>query len=167
MIKLYKIGENIMLHITWKKLSEFAKVPDKKHDDDAGYDLYSPVDRVIDPHGFITIDTNIAAQGALDMNSAKSYLVSAKIEGCSGNAKNKGIGVLGGRWDQGYQGDIGVVLVNNSEERIVIHKGDKIAQMVWQIIPKTTVDKVLDKDTPFVDTTDRGEDGFGSTGGIK
>src|SRR5574344_937447 len=108
-----------MLHITWKKLSESAKVPDRKHDDDAGYDLYSPVYRVIDSHRFITIDTNIAAQGVLDMNSARAYLVCVTLEGYSGNAQHKGIGVLGGRWDQGYRADIGVVLVNNSVERIV------------------------------------------------
>jgi dUTP pyrophosphatase len=85
----------------------------------------------------------------------------AQIRPRSGLAAKKGVSVLNapGTIDADYRGDIGVILVNLSNENFTVNDGDRIAQMViakyehtkWHVVT------VLDK-------TKRGEGGFGSTG---
>ena len=86
----------------------------------------------------------------------------AQIRPRSGNALKKGLTVLNtpGTIDSLYRGIVGVILYNAGESPISISKGDKIAQMVIQRVP--------DVELEFVDSiereTERGVDGFGSTG---
>lgn len=79
----------------------------------------------------------------------------------SGLAFKKGITVLNapGTIDSDYRGDIGVMLVNLSNESIEICDGDRIAQL---IIAKYELIEWLESDS--LQESDRGEDGFGSTG---
>jgi dUTP pyrophosphatase len=76
-------------------------------------------------------------------------------------AYKKGITVLNspGTIDADYRGEVGVILVNLSEQDFVIEDGERIAQMV--IAPYTKAEwNVVTK----LSETDRGEGGFGSTG---
>lgn len=85
----------------------------------------------------------------------------AQIRPRSGLAFKNGITVLNapGTIDSDYLGEIGIVLINLSDESFTINNGDRIAQMV--IAPYS---KVLIKSTDvFIDTV-RGEGGFGHTG---
>ncbi|MGJ8548483.1 dUTP diphosphatase [Winogradskyella undariae] len=85
----------------------------------------------------------------------------AQVRPRSGLAAKKGITVLNapGTIDADYRGEIGVILVNLSNENFVIENGERIAQLViakheraeWQL-------------TEELSSTDRGEGGFGSTG---
>ncbi|GGH38061.1 deoxyuridine 5'-triphosphate nucleotidohydrolase [Mangrovimonas yunxiaonensis] len=85
----------------------------------------------------------------------------AQVRPRSGLAAKKGITVLNapGTIDADYRGEIGVILVNLSNEEFTINNGERIAQMViakheraeWQQVTELT-------------ETDRGEGGFGSTG---
>ena len=85
----------------------------------------------------------------------------AQVRPRSGLAAKYGITVLNapGTIDADYRGEIGVILVNLSNEAVEILPGERIAQLVvaqytqvnWQIVTS-------------LDTTDRGEGGFGSTG---
>lgn len=85
----------------------------------------------------------------------------AQIRPRSGLAAKFGISVLNapGTIDADYRGDIGVILVNLSNENFTINDGDRIAQMViskyvhtkWQVVT-------------VLNETKRGESGFGSTG---
>lgn len=81
----------------------------------------------------------------------------------SGLALKKGISVLNtpGTIDSDYRGEIGVIIVNHSDEAIAFANGDKIAQAVLK-----QVDQVEWESVPAFEqlpTTDRGEGGFGST----
>ncbi|BCG50172.1 dUTP diphosphatase [Ralstonia phage RP13] len=79
----------------------------------------------------------------------------------SGNAYKKGITVLNspGLIDSDYRGDIGVILINTSDEAFTVLPGDRIAQL--ELAPVYTVEwDVVDE----LGTTNRGEGGFGSTG---
>src|SRR5574344_632577 len=153
-----------MINIVWKKLTKDAFLPKKNHPTDSGYDLYSPGDFFVPIGGNITIATNIAVQVYFDnKETAKRYLVTGKIDGCSGNASKKGIDILGGRWDQGYTGDIGVVLSNQGNAPITIRKGDKIAQIVFSLLPSISGEVVLKDGEDFKKETDRGEAGFGES----
>jgi len=79
----------------------------------------------------------------------------------SGLALKKGITVLNspGTIDADYRGEIGVILMNLSDDKVVIHSGDRIAQLVF-----AKVEKVRLEDVTVVNVTDRGDKGFGSTG---
>lgn len=85
----------------------------------------------------------------------------AQIRPRSGLAYKKGITVLNspGTIDADYRGEIGVLLVNNSNEDVIIEPGERIAQMV---IAKHETISWAEVDS--LDDSDRGAGGFGSTG---
>lgn len=82
----------------------------------------------------------------------------------SGLAIKKGLTVLNtpGTVDEGYTGEIKVILINLSQETQVIEFGDKIAQAV--ICPVVQGRDVILKRVKEVKDKDRGDNGFGSTG---
>ena len=64
-----------------------------------------------------------------------------------------------GTVDSDYRGEVKVILVNLSEDNFAIQRGDRIAQLVLAPVTLTQWDEVEE-----LDETERGEDGFGSTG---
>ena len=87
--------------------------------------------------------------------------IECQIRPRSGLALKKGSTVLNtpGTVDADYRGEIGVILINLSEEEVVIEDGERIAQMVFCPIQKVTLTEV----TELTDSA-RGAGGFGSTG---
>ena len=85
----------------------------------------------------------------------------AQIRPRSGLAAKKGISVLNapGTVDADYRGEIGVILVNLSNEEFTINDGERIAQMIISKHERAKWHKVSE-----LDSTDRGAGGFGSTG---
>jgi dUTP pyrophosphatase len=85
----------------------------------------------------------------------------AQIRPRSGLALKKGITVLNtpGTIDADYRGEIGIILINLSQENFVIESGERICQMV--IAAHETVKWSLVEE---LDETDRGAGGFGHTG---
>ena len=85
----------------------------------------------------------------------------AQIRPRSGLAAKYGVSVLNapGTIDADYRGDIGVILVNLSEEDFVIENGDRIAQMVL-----ARYERVVWEPSEVLEDTQRGSGGFGSTG---
>ena len=85
----------------------------------------------------------------------------AQVRPRSGLAAKHGITVLNapGTIDADYRGEIGVILVNLSNEPFTIHPGERIAQLVL-----AQYEQVEWKLQETLDTTERGSDGFGSTG---
>jgi len=85
----------------------------------------------------------------------------AQVRPRSGLAAKKGITVLNapGTIDADYRGEIGVILVNLSNENFVINDGERIAQLV---IAKH--ERIVWKEVSALDETERGAGGFGSTG---
>ena len=85
----------------------------------------------------------------------------AQVRPRSGLAAKKGITVLNapGTVDADYRGEIGVILVNLSNQDFVINDGERIAQLV---IAKH--ERVQWQEVTELDTTERGTGGFGSTG---
>lgn len=82
----------------------------------------------------------------------------------SGMALKHGISVLNtpGTVDEGYRGDVGIIAVNLSNEEYTIQPGERIAQGVIMNVLGSGVSKLIKKEE--LTTTDRGSDGFGSTG---
>lgn len=85
----------------------------------------------------------------------------AQMRPRSGLALNEGLGLLNspGTIDADYRGEIGVILVNLSNEPVTIKDGDRICQMV---INKVEQAELIEVDT--LDETERGTGGFGHTG---
>ncbi len=85
----------------------------------------------------------------------------AQVRPRSGLAAKKGITVLNapGTVDADYRGEVGVILVNLSNEPFVIENGERIAQMV---IAKH--ERAVWEEVEVLSDTDRGSGGFGSTG---
>jgi len=77
----------------------------------------------------------------------------------SGLALKKGIDVLAGVVDETFRGEIGVILINLSNQNVTINKGDKIAQLIIEPCLSLSPEKVKQ-----LDETKRGDGGFGSTG---
>lgn len=85
----------------------------------------------------------------------------AQVRPRSGLAAKHGITVLNtpGTIDADYRGEIKVILVNLSNEAFVINPGERIAQMVV-----ARYEQVKWEEAEFLDDTERGGGGFGSTG---
>lgn len=136
-----------------KKLSEEAIIPNFAHKGDAGMDLYSIEEVVIPSSETRLIKTGISIQ--LPKNTE------AQVRPRSGMALKHSITVLNtpGTIDEGYRGEICIILINHGKEEFVVTKGMKIAQMVVKPIYDINIEEVKE-----LDNTDRGQGGFGSTG---
>jgi len=87
--------------------------------------------------------------------------VEAQVRSRSGLALKKGISVLNapGTVDADYRGEVGVILINLSQEDFTINDGDRIAQLVLARHERATFELV-----ETLSETQRGAGGFGSTG---
>lgn len=133
-----------------KRINPEAKIPVYSLPEDAGMDLFSSIDLELNPHEIKAVPTGIQVAvppGHVGLIWDKSGL------------SLEGLHRLAGVIDSGYRGEVKVVMVNLSNKLIKIKKGMKIAQMLIQ--PVVSV-KVLEVD--FLEETQRGEKGFGSTG---
>lgn len=122
----------------------------KAHPEDAGWDLKSSIDTTIVPKSFATIPVNTKLKIPTGFYG--------QIFPRSGMA-SKGVVAICGVIDSSYTGEIKVTIMNQSNEWININSGDRIAQLVILPVPQFTMKEV--KELPV---TDRGSNGFGSTG---
>lgn len=136
--------------IKFKKLSENAVMPKKGREGDACFDLYAAEDAYLVPGDTKIIKTNIA------MEIPAGYF--GKIYTRSGMASQ---GLSADWWviDSGYRWDIGVILRNLSNERKEFFAGDRIAQLAIH-----KVEEVELVETAELSDTERGENGYGSSG---
>jgi dUTP pyrophosphatase len=121
----------------------------------AGMDLVAAIDNSVslEPGARIIIPTGIAI--------ALPQGFEAQIRPRSGLAAKNGITVLNspGTIDADYRGEIGVILINHSDEVFLIERGMRIAQMVV-----AAFETIIWTETDALPSTTRGEGGFGSTG---
>lgn len=144
---------NNSIRLKVKKIDSNAITPQYAHKGDAGMDLFSIEDVDILPNECKLVKTGITIE--LPRNTE------AQIRPRSGLALKNQITVLNtpGTIDEGYRGEIGIILINHGKEIFSVKKGMKIAQMVIKptlIVEIEEVDELSD--------TDRGTGGFGSTG---
>ena len=139
-----------------KKLTEDAILPHYAHPGDAGADLFANVNLEIAPGESAMVKTGIAIE--------LPPSTEAQVRPRSGLAAKKQITVLNtpGTIDEGYRGEVCVILINHGKEIFTIEKGMKIAQMV--VKPVITVEV---EEADELSDTSRGEGGFGSTGNHK
>lgn len=138
-------------NINVKLLNEHAIMPTRSHSTDAGYDLYATEGLTIISGERRLVKTGIS----FGMEEGLSGLIWPR----SGLSVRNGIDVLAGVIDSGYLGEIKVCLLNTSIEDLKISMGDRIAQILFQEVPKVTL-TVSDN----LGASQRGGKGFGSSG---
>ena len=144
------------LDVGYEMLDEDIKSPSYSYETDSGFDLFSAVDTVIGPWERALIPTG------LKIDIPENYEIQVRSK--SGLALSRGLMVLNspGTVDQGYTGEIKVILFNANIEENKIEKGMKIAQaVVCPVINGKWVNLVRKEK---VQSKDRNENGFGSTG---
>ena len=131
-------------------LDDGGYMPTRAHREDAGMDLRSPVDVVVKSLDSVTIDTGLH----LRIPEGYAGLLVSK-SGLNVNHDITSTGLI----DANYLGSIRVKLYNHGLEDYQVHKGDKISQLVVipVMIPRLELVGSLGE-------SDRGDNGFGSTG---
>ena len=142
--------------LRYAKSNVDAVNPEYAYPTDSGFDLYSTEEITIEPFGRELVPTG------LHFDIPDGYEIQVRSK--SGLALKQGLMVLNspGTVDQGYTGEIKVIVFNTSKNSVIITKGQKIAQAVvcpvvsgkW--LELIQVDNIEDKD--------RSDKGFGSTG---
>ena len=134
---------------------ENAKMPQCAHDTDAAYDLYAPET--------VTVPAN--ARGfmvklGIKMAAPKGYCVQIFARSSIGYKTPLRLSNSVGIIDEGYRGEVGLILDNLSNEPYTINEGDRICQMM--IVPVVKKEMVLVDDINNYGENRNG--GFGSTG---
>jgi|TARA_B110000211_G_C14031971_1_gene532575 dUTP pyrophosphatase len=144
-----------MTKILIKRLSKNIPLPKYETEGSSGMDLAANVDQVIEiqPGKFAIIPTGLA------ISVPKNYEI--QIRPRSGLAAKNQISVLNtpGTIDSDYRGEIKVILINLGEKKFKVERGLRIAQMVLCPVVKAVLKEVVE-----LEETERGSDGFGSTG---
>ena len=144
------------IDLGYTKSNENAVDPKYAYYTDSGFDLYSTEDKWIHPFDRSLIPTGLH----FDIPSGYEIQVRSK----SGLALNQGLMVLNspGTVDQGYTGEIKIILFNTTNQKVKIEKGQKIAQAVLCPVVSGKWIKIVEKDK--LENKDRNQNGFGSTG---
>ena len=136
-----------------KKLDGKAVIPSRKSAEAAGYDL-SGIEDVIIPKG----ERRLIRTG---LSMAIPNGIYGRIAPRSGLAVKNGLTVGAGVIDPDYRGEVKVLLFNQGNEEVQLKIGDRIAQFVFE---KISLPELMDSEE--LTSTERGIQGFGSTGGI-
>lgn len=136
-----------------KKLSPDAVLPVYAHAGDSGMDLHSAEQAVIAPGERATLGTGIA----IELPPGTE----AQVRPRSGLASRSGVTVLNtpGTVDEGYRGEICVIVANLGREPFEIRKGMRIAQLVVCPVIRVEIEACAE-----LSQTERNAGGFGSTG---
>jgi len=142
------------LIVRYRKLVPEAKAPQQAKPYDAGYDLFAVSSHDLKPGQRVLVSTGIA------MAIPPGF--EGHIRPRSGSALKSGIDVMGGTVDATYRGEVGVILINlsdNPDDVFPIRPGSKVAQIV---IERCFGPQWIEVDE--LDETERGAGGFGHTG---
>ena len=143
-----------MTELPFRKLRPDAKLPAAQHPGDAGLDLCSAVDVVVEPGERVMIPTGVAV--AIPDGHAGLVLPRSGLASKHGLTMANSPGLI----DAGYRGEVICAAVNlDREEAVKILVGDRIAQLV--IVELPNVAPIWVEELP---ASTRGESGFGSTG---
>ncbi|WP_283214761.1 dUTP diphosphatase [Paenibacillus sp. HWE-109] len=134
---------------------EDIKLPQKMSELASGFDLHAAVSEpiILSPGQRELIPTGFALSMPPELE--------AQIRPRSGLAYKHGITSLNspGTIDADYRGEVKVLLINHGQEPFTIQRNERIAQMVFQLVPQINLVEVTE-----LTETDRGSGGFGHTG---
>lgn len=144
------------MEVTFSKSHSDAVTPKYAYPSDSGFDLYSTEEVTISGGDRQLIPTGIH----IDIPEGYEIQVRSK----SGLALKQGLMVLNspGTVDQGYTGEIQIIMFNTTKNKVKIDKGQKVAQAVLCPVVSGKWINIIEKNE--INSKDRNENGFGSTG---
>ena len=144
------------IDLMFSKSNTDAVTPKYAYDSDSGFDLHSTEEIWIE-----SMDRRLVPTG-IHIDIPDGYEIQVRSK--SGLALKQGLMVLNspGTVDQGYTGEIQVIIFNTSKHRINITKGQKIAQAV--LCPVVSGKWITLVEKKEINEKDRNSNGFGSTG---
>lgn len=144
------------LRLGYKKLNSDAVTPKYNYPTDSGFDLYATQTVYITRFGRALVPTGLS----FDIKDGYEIQVRSK----SGLAINQGLMVLNspGTVDNGYTGEVQVIIFNTNDFAVTIEKGMKVGQAV--LCPVVNGKWVNLEETSIISNKDRNSNGFGSTG---
>jgi dUTP pyrophosphatase len=144
-----------MTKVKFYRLSNEARIPTRARTNDACYDVYSIQDDTINPG-----EVKLFSLG-FKVEIPEGWEI--QIRPRSGLALKSMLTVLNtpGTIDSGYRGEVGVVLYNAGTMFIWVPAGTKIAQLALKPVYDIEFEEVISED--FLEESERGKDGFGST----
>ncbi|MGG4180172.1 dUTP diphosphatase [Virgibacillus pantothenticus] len=136
-----------------KFIHEEAKLPFRANDGDAGLDLFSIEEKIIKSGEAELVRTGIQ----IELPNGTE----AQVRPRSGLALKHSVTVLNspGTIDEGYRGEIKVILINHGKEDVTIEKHMRIAQMIIAPVLQVKLEQ-----TDNLSNTARDKNGFGSSG---
>lgn len=136
-----------------KFIHEEAKLPFRANDGDAGLDLFSIEEKIIKSGEAELVRTGIQ----IELPKGTE----AQVRPRSGLALKHSVTVLNspGTIDEGYRGEIKVILINHGKEDVTIEKHMRIAQMIIAPVLQVKLEQ-----TDNLSNTARDKNGFGSSG---
>ena len=146
-------ASDIMMQLKVKRLNPAAILPSYARVGDAGLDLFAVKALSIAPGASALVPTGIA----IELPPGTEGQVRPR----SGLALKHAITVLNtpGTVDEGYRGEVGVILINHGQRMFAVEAGMKIAQLV--VTPRIQVEVA---EVAALQDSERGAGGFGSTG---
>ena len=119
----------------------------------AGYDIRSAIEVVLNPGEIRLISTGLIMELPEGME--------CQVRPRSGLALKYGITLPNspGTIDPDYRGEVKIIIQNLGSEQVTLIRGERVAQLVFSLFESPEVSEVKE-----LSITDRGEDGFGSTG---
>jgi dUTP pyrophosphatase len=154
------ISDVVSTSLAVVRLDRDLPMPSRAHDGDAGVDLCSALDVELAPGQRALVPTGIAVAVPRGMVGL--------VHPRSGLAARVGLSIVNspGTIDAGYRGEIKVALINlDPETPIVLHRGDRIAQLLVQRVELPELVEVTSFDEAGLADTSRGDGGHGSSGG--
>lgn len=139
--------------VRFRKLNPAAVLPSYAHPGDAGLDVSAVAALTIPPGGRALVSTGLV----MELPPGTE----AQMRPRSGLALKQGVTLLNspGTIDEGYRGELGVIVINHGDRPFEVKPGMRIAQMVIAPVLRIGVEEVAE-----TSATDRGSGGFGSTG---
>lgn len=144
-----------IMKISVTRIDQSLPLPKYAVAGDAGMDLYSSADLIINPGERALVATGLA------LAIPKGFV--GLIHPRSGLAIKHGVSIVNapGTIDSGYRGEVKVILINHDPKTpFEVKKGDRIAQIVFQ-----RYEEVILEEVEYLPDSARGDGGFGSTGG--
>lgn len=148
--------DNMYYKVELGYTSKDGKLLNYNYESDSGFDLFSSEQITLEPFGRALVPTGIS------FNIPEGFEI--QIRSKSGLAINQGLMVLNspGTVDQGYTGEILVIVFNTNNHSVIIEKGMKVAQAVLSSVVSGKFVNLKKVDS--VENKERGSNGFGSTG---
>ena len=126
-----------------------AYPPKRAHLTDAGLDIFSPVDAVIPGNETVVLETGVH----VEMPPCTFGLITARS-----SWERHGV-IINSKVDEGYTGAIRIIATNTSPNELRVKRGERIAQLITCYCSYAPVEII-----EALPETERGNDGFGSTG---